>query len=37
MQNNPEISVVIPLFNESESLIELTETIQNALKKNNIN
>ena len=37
MQNNPEISIVIPLFNESESLLELTKTIQNALKKNNFN
>ncbi|MFL2629222.1 MAG: glycosyltransferase, partial [Flavobacteriaceae bacterium] len=37
MQNNPEISIIIPLFNESESLLELTKTIQNALKKNNFN
>ncbi len=36
MQNNPEISVVIPLFNEHESLIELNNTIKTVLDKHKI-
>ena len=37
MQNKPEISIVIPLFNENESLIELNETIQKVLNEYNVN
>ena len=37
MQNKPEISIVIPLFNENESLIELNETIQKGLNEYNVN
>ena len=35
MEKNPEISIIIPLYNEDESLKELIETIQNAMSINN--
>ena len=31
MEKNPEISIVIPLFNENESLKELIETTQSVM------
>ena len=35
MEKNPEISIIIPLLNEDESLKELIETTQNAMSINN--
>ena len=35
MEKNPEISIVIPLFNENESLKELIETTQNVMNIHN--
>ncbi|HEY9189228.1 MAG TPA: glycosyltransferase family 2 protein [Bacteroidota bacterium] len=36
IQRNPQISIVIPLFNEEESLKELSERIQEVCSKENI-
>ena len=35
MEKNPEISIVIPLFNENESLKELIQTTQNVMDIHN--